>query len=79
MIEERMGNADLVSTGRLEHIKKRAKTIHIVTESKARDWDKTVNGMRLVQQWFRQPFAWNKPWSPIKTVVHIADRFKNIV
>lgn len=80
MIKERMDNTDLVSTGRLGHIKKRAKTIYIVTKAKARDWDKTVNNMRLIQQWLRQPFAWNKPWNPIiKTVVNIADRFRDIV
>lgn len=80
MIKERMENADLVSTGRLGHIKKRAKTIYVVTAAKARDWDKTVSGMRLVQQWIRQPFAWNKPWNPItKVVVRISDRFKDII
>ena len=80
MIKERMGNNDLVSTGRLGHIKKRAKTIYIVTGAMAREWDKTVAGMRRVQQWLRQPFAWNKPWNPItKVVVRIPDRFKDII
>ena len=80
MIKERMGNNDLVSTGRLGHIKKRAKTIYIVTGALAREWDKTVGGMRRVQQWLRQPFAWNKPWNPItKVVVRIPDRFKDIL
>lgn len=80
MIKERMGNADLVSTGRLGHIKKRAKTIYVVTNAKARDWDKTVRGMRCVQQWLRQPLAWNKPWNPItKVVVTIPERFKNVL
>lgn len=80
MIKERMGNNDLVSTGRLGHIKKRAKTIYIVTNAKAREWDKTVKGMRHVQQWLRQPLAWNKPWNPItKVVVRIADRFKDLL
>jgi hypothetical protein len=80
MIKERMGNSDLVSTGRLGHIKKRAKTIYIVTNAKAREWDKTVKRMRHVQQWLRQPLAWNKPWNPItKVVVRIADRFKDLL
>ena len=80
MIKERMGNADLVSTGRLGHIKKRAKTIYVVTNAKARDWDKTVKGMRCVQQWLRQPLAWNKPWNPItKVVVTIPERFENVL
>lgn len=80
MIKERMNNSDLVSTGRLGHIKKRARTIYVVTGAKARDWDKTVPGMRRVQQFLRQPFAWNKPWNPItKVVVRIPDRFKNVI
>lgn len=80
MIKERIGNADLASTGRIGHIKKRAKTIYVVTEVKARDWEKTVRGMRYVQQCLRQPFAWNKPWNTItKVVVRIPERFKNII
>ena len=80
MIKERMGNNDLVSTGRLGHIKKRAKTIYVVSAATPREWDKTVRGMRFVQQWIRQPFAWNKPWNPItKVVVRIPERFKDIL
>ena len=80
MIKERMGNQDLISTGRLGHIQKRAKTIYVVSEHKAREWDKTVGPMRWVQQILRQPFAWNKPWNPItKVVVRIPDRFENVI
>lgn len=80
MIKQRMGDADLLSTGRLRHIKKRAKTIYVVTGAKARDWDKTVDKMRRVQQSLRQLFAWNKPWNPInKVVVKIPERFNNII
>lgn len=80
MIEKRMCDPDLLSRGWLRHLKKRAKTIYVVTGNKARDWDKTVGGMRLVQQILRQPFAWNKPWNPItKVVVRIPERFKNII
>lgn len=80
MIKKRMGNLDLISTGRLRHIKKRAKTIYVVTGKKAREWDNTVSKMRFVQQVLRQPFAWNKPWNPItKVVVRIPERFKDIM
>lgn len=80
MIKQRMGDTDLLSTGRLRHIKKRAKTIYIISGKKARNWDKTVNKMRQVQQSLRQLFAWNKPWNPIcKVVVKIPDRFNNII
>ena len=80
MIKARMSNADLVSTGRLGHIRKRARTIFVVTRKKAREWDKTVKRMRVVQQLLRNPFAWNKPWNPItKVVVRSPDRFRNII
>lgn len=80
MIKERMNNSDLISTGRLGHIKKRARTIYVVTGHKAREWDRTVRGMRIAQQILRNPFAWNKPWNPItKVVVRIPDRFKDII
>ena len=80
MIKERMKNTDFISTGRLGHVNKRAKTIYLVTKAKAKEWERTVSVMRRVQQFLRQPFAWNKPWNPInKIVVRIPDRFKNIV
>ena len=80
MIEERMGNSDLISTGRLRHIKKRANTIFVVTKAHARDWDKTVEGVRRLQQYLRPIYAWNKPWNPIrKIVVRIPDRFANVI
>ena len=64
----------------VQDIKKRAKTIYVVSENKARDWDSTVGKMRIVQQTLRQIFAWNKPWNPItKVVVKIPDRFRNVL
>lgn len=80
MIKDRMTNSDLLSTGRLGHIKKRAGTIYAITGARARNWEPTVSRMRLVQQFLRQPFAWNKPWNPInKVIVRIPDRFKKII
>ena len=80
LIKARMANDDLLSRGWLRHLKKRARTIRIVTHSRAREWNRTVKGMRVVQQMLRNPFAWNKPWNPItKVVVAIPDRFKNII
>ena len=80
MIKDRMTNSDLLSTGRLGHIKKRAGTIYAITGARARNWEPTVSRMRLVQKFLRQPFAWNKPWNPInKVIVRIPDRFKKII
>lgn len=79
-MKRQLQNSDLLATGWGKHLQRRAKTIHIVTRAKALEWDKTVYGMRFIQQWLRQFFAWNKPWNPsYKVVVRIPDRFKNVL
>lgn len=80
MMKKQLGNTDLLNAGWEKHLHRRAKTTHIVTDTKARDWDTTMPRMRFIQQWVRQLFAWNKPWNPIvKVVVRIPERFKNIL
>lgn len=80
MIEKRMSDNDLISTGRLKHIQKRAKTIFVISKTKARVWDSTVKVVRWVQQHLRPINAWNKPWNPIvKVVVRIPDRFVGLL
>lgn len=80
MIEDRMKDNDLLSTGRLKHIQKRAKTIFVVSKAKIREWDRTVKVVRWVQQHIRPVNSWNKPWNPItKVVVRIPDRFLGIL
>lgn len=80
MIEDRMGNKDLVSTGRLKHIQKRARTIFLITGAKAREWAPTVRLLRAIHQWVRPIWALNKPWNTIrKYVVRIPERFSKIV
>lgn len=80
MIEDRMKDNDLLSTGRLKHIQKRANTIFVVSKARIREWDKTVKVVRWVQQHIRPINSWNKPWNPItKVVVRIPDRFLGIL
>ena len=80
MIEDRMSDNDLISTGRLKHIQKRAKTIYVVSKAKIREWDRTVKVVRWVQQHLRPVNSWNKPWNPFtKVVVRIPDRFVGIL
>lgn len=80
MIEDRMGNKDLVSTGRLKHIQKRARTIFLITGAKAREWKPAVRLLRAIHQWVRPIWALNKPWNTIrKYVVRIPERFSKIV
>lgn len=81
MIEDRMKDNDLISTGRLKHIQKRAKTIFVISQAKKiRQWDGTVGKVRWVQQHIRPVNAWNKPWNPVsKVVVRIPDRFVGLL
>lgn len=80
MIEDRMKDNDLLSTGRLKHIQKRAKTIFVVSKARIREWDKTVRLVRWIQQYIRPINSWNKPWNPItKFVVRIPDRYVGIL
>lgn len=80
MIEDRMGNMDLVSTGRLKHIQKRARTIFLITGAESREWEKTTRLVRRIHQYVRPIWAINKPWNTIrKFVVRIPQRFSKIV
>ncbi|PSL05779.1 glycosyl transferase family 2 [Cecembia rubra] len=80
MIQDRFLDKDRMATGRAGHIKKRAKTIDIVTKSKAKTDEKWLSLARKFQTFARPLWAWNKPtmlkW---KLVVRIPDRFKGII
>lgn len=80
MIEDRMGNMDLVATGRLKHIQKRARTIFLISESESREWERTTRKVRRIHQYMRPIWAINKPWNTIrKFVVRIPERFSKLV
>ena len=80
MIQERFQDKDRMATGREGHIKKRAKTMTIITGKAAKEGDKWLSLARKIQTWIRPPYALNKPamlgWN---LVVKIPERFKNIV
>lgn len=80
MIERRMTNNDLISTGRLRHIKKRARTIFVISSARILRWDRVVPFVRFIQSFVRPIYALNKPWNTLyKYVVEIPDRFSTIV
>jgi hypothetical protein len=80
MIQDRFLDKDRMSTGREGHIKKRAKTIDIVTKTKAKTDEKWLRIARKLQTFVRPVYAWNKPsMAKWKLVVKIPDRFKGIV
>jgi hypothetical protein len=80
MIQDRFLDKDRMATGRAGHIKKRAKTIDIITRSKVKTDELWLKIARKTQTFFRPVYAWNKPtmlkW---KLVIKIPDRFKGII
>ena len=79
-LRERMGDSDRLASGWSRHLRKRARTIDIVTRSWARDWEVWTAVARRIQTIVRPPYAWNKPamfgW---KIVVMIPERFSKVV
>ncbi len=74
---ERRNNANGWS---MRHLRKRARTIHKITNHKVLDWDAATKFARVVQTIFRLVYAPNKPsmmW--MKVIVEIPERFKGIV
>ncbi|PRY86252.1 glycosyl transferase family 2 [Mongoliibacter ruber] len=80
MIQDRFLDKDRMSTGREGHIKKRAKTIDIITKANPKTNENWLRIARKIQSYARPIWAWNKPTMlKLKLVVEIPDRFKGIV
>ena len=79
-IQDRYNDKDRVDQGWGKHMHKRAKTIRLVTERKALDFDRWTRFARRCQTWCRPPYAWNKPaMFELVLIVRIPERFQNIV
>lgn len=79
MLEARFDDKDRMAAGWGRHMKKRGKTITLVTTKKALG-SKILPLARCIQTICRPVYAWNKPsMGPWKLVVRIPERFKNIV
>ncbi len=79
-IEDRFQDKDRAAAGWTKHLKKRSRTIRVVTKKEAKDWDKWTNIARNIQTWVRLPYAWNKPaMFNLDIVVKVPERFINIV
>ena len=79
-IRAKMDDGELAAAGWTRHLRKRAGTIFLVSNSKALDWEKTVERARLVQNLVRPPYAWNKPaMFEARIVVRIPRRFAGLV
>lgn len=79
-IEARFNDKDRKEAGWSRHLAKRSKTIRLVTNKKAGEWNSRVNFARIVQNLVRPPYAWNKPaMFEMVVIVRIPERFQDIV
>lgn len=79
-IKARFEDPSRRAEGWTKHLERRSKTIRLVTERKAGDWDRRTRFARFVQTVFRPPYAWNKPaMFELVLIVRIPERFSKIV
>ena len=78
-LQERFGDGDRLAQGWERHLKKRSRTIRLVTKKKALDFDRWTGFARRFQTVCRPVYAWNKPaMAGLNLVVRIPDRFTRI-
>ncbi len=79
-LEERFSDKDRLALGWERHMKKRSRTIRLVTKLKARDFGRWTRFARICQTLVRPPYAWNKPaMFGLRIIVRIPDRFQHLV
>ena len=79
-IEARFNDKDRKEAGWSRHLAKRSKTIRLVTNKRAGEWNSRVNFARIIQNLVRPPYAWNKPaMFEMVVIVRIPERFQDIV
>ena len=79
-IEERFKDTNRLALGWEKHMRKRSRTIRLVTEKRALNFDAWTRFARICQSIVRPPYAWNKPaMFGLKIIVRIPDRFQKIV
>lgn len=79
-LQDRFKDKDRLSQGWGKHMRKRSRTIRLVTERRARDFDKWTKFARRCQTLVRPPYALNKPaMFEAVIIVRIPERFRNIL
>jgi len=79
-LQDRFQDKDRLAQGWGKHMQKRSRAIRLVTELKARSFEKWTAFARVCQRIARPPYAWNKPGMfGLKLIVRIPDRFQHIV
>lgn len=79
-LEDRFRDKDRLDQGWGKHMRKRSRTIQLVSSLPARDFDRWTRIARRLQALLRPPYAWNKPGMlGLKWVVRIPERFQSLV
>ena len=79
-IQDRFRDPDRLALGWERHLRKRSRTIQLVSHRKARDFARWTARARRLQNLCRPPYAWNKPGMlGLQIVVRIPDRFQEVV
>lgn len=79
-LEAKFSDKDKIATGWERHLKKRARTIYDVSQKTVKSWDSWVPKARVIQNFVRPPYAWNKPaMFNAVIIVEIPERFESIV
>ena len=79
-LEDRFNDKDRLSQGWGKHMKKRSRTIRLVSTRRARPFDFWVRFARICQTIVRPPYALNKPaMFELRIIVRIPERFENII
>ena len=79
-LEDRFKDKDRLAQGWGKHMKKRSRAIRLVTDKKARNFERWTAFGRICQTMVRPPYAFNKPaMFGMKLIVRIPERFQDIV
>lgn len=80
IIQRKLSDSDKLQQGWERHLKKRSRTIRLVTEKKALDFERWEKRGRIIQSLFRPIYAWNKPSMLMrKIIVKIPQRFDKLL
>lgn len=79
-LEDRFQDKDRLKQGWGKHMKKRSRTIQLVSNKKARKFEPWTCFARICQTLVRPPYAWNKPaMFGLRIIVRIPERFSDIL
>lgn len=79
-LQDRFADKSRLAQGWGKHLKKRSRTIRLVTERPAREFSRWTRFARICQSIVRPVYAWNKPaMLGAIIVVRIPERFQNII